>query len=170
MCQKRETLASRPPRAASWLRSGALRAQAAVAQGWCHVVGIYSSKFNFQLSFLPWQKPCAWDCRHPAVLMWVIRHDEITDPLVISLRSSSATTVLVVCCKLNEKTWNISRVSFIGRKILRLDEEFDGVRSEIFGRVLCRSSLELCSPSVFTLLMIVMQLTSSQKITTDWIW
>lgn len=104
MCQKRETLASRPPRAASWLRSGALRAQAAVAQGWCHVVGIYSSKFNFQLSFLPWQKPCAWDCRHPAVLMWVIRHDEITDPLVISLRSSSATTVLVVCCELKRKT------------------------------------------------------------------
>lgn len=103
-CQKREALASRPPRAASWLRSGALRAQAAVAQGWCHVVGIYSSKFNFQLSFLPWQKPFAWDCRHPAVLMWVIRHDEITDPLVISLRSSSATTVLVVCCELNQMT------------------------------------------------------------------
>lgn len=49
------------PRAASWLRSAALRAQAAVAPEWCHVVGIYSSKFNFQLSFLPWQKPCLWD-------------------------------------------------------------------------------------------------------------
>lgn len=104
VCQKRETLACRPPSAASWLRSGALRAQAAVAQGRCHVVGIYSSKFHFQLSFLPWQKKtCAWDCGHPAVLMWVIRHDEITDPLVISLRSSSATTVLVVCCELNKK-------------------------------------------------------------------
>lgn len=49
------------PRTASWLRSAALRAQAAVAPEWCHVVGIYSSKFNFQLSFLPWQKPCLWD-------------------------------------------------------------------------------------------------------------
>lgn len=49
------------PCAASWLRSAALRAQAAVAPEWCHVVGIYSSKFNFQLSFLPWQKPCLWD-------------------------------------------------------------------------------------------------------------
>lgn len=88
------------PRAASWLRSAALRAQAAVAPEWCHVVGIYSSKFNFQLSFLPWQKPCLWDFSIQLSLCGSSGMMRGTDPSVIlqkkkqntELQSSTKTT------------------------------------------------------------------------------
>lgn len=86
------------PCTASWLRSAALRAQAAVAPEWCHVVGIYSSKFNFQLSFLPWQKPCLWDFSIQLSLCGSSGMMTGTDPSVIfqkkttELQSSTKTT------------------------------------------------------------------------------
>lgn len=76
------------PRAASWLRSAALRAQAAVAPEWCHVVGIYSSKFNFQLSFLPWQNPCLWDFSIQLSLCGSSGMMRGTDPSVILQKKS----------------------------------------------------------------------------------
>lgn len=97
--EERETLAGRGPGAASWLRSAALRAQAAVAQGRCHVVGIESSHFHFPVKFFFLGKNCArWDRRHPAVLMWVSRHDEIADPSLISTSSARSTFGHLLIC------------------------------------------------------------------------
>lgn len=81
------------PRAASWLRSAALRAQAAVAPEWCHVVGIYSSKFNFQLSFLPWQKACLWDFSIQLSLRGSSGMMRGTDPSVILQKKTQSSKV-----------------------------------------------------------------------------